>query len=288
MALLIELLRQQPWLFVAGTALVGLAVGSFLNVVIHRLPRMLEAGWKKECQEYLGLSQENGEPAPAYNLLVPGSHCPNCGQKVRPIHNIPLISYLFLGGRCADCRAPIAWRYPLTELLSAVLSAAVAWHYGFGESAGYALIFTWALLCLALIDLEHQLLPDAIVLPLLWLGLLLSLGEVYVDSHTAIIGAAAGYLVLWSVYHLFRLATGKEGMGYGDFKLLAALGAWAGWKMLPLVILLSSLVGALAGIGLIVLGGRDRNIPMPFGPFLAAAGWITLLWGQPLVGFYLR
>ncbi|BBL72190.1 prepilin peptidase [Methylogaea oryzae] len=285
---LITLLKQQPLLFVALTAVAGLAVGSFLNVVIHRLPRMMETRWKRECREYLGLPQENDGPQANYNLLTPGSHCPNCGAAVRAIHNIPLLSYLALRGRCSSCGAAIAWRYPLIELLTAVLSAAVAWRYGYGEQALCALLFTWALLSLALIDLEHQLLPDAIVLPLLWLGLLLSLGNVFVDSHAAIAAAAAGYLSLWGVYHLFRLATGKEGMGYGDFKLLAALGAWTGWTMLPLIILLSSLVGAVAGIALILLRGRDRNVPMPFGPFLAAAGWIALLWGQSILDIYLR
>lgn len=283
---LIALLQQQPWFFIALTAFFGSAVGSFLNVVIHRLPRMLEIQWKQECREFLGVPAEENVEQPSYNLLFPSSHCPNCNIKIHPLHNIPLFSYLWLRGRCAHCHAPIAWRYPLVELASGILSALVAWHYGFGEPALYALLFTWALLCLTLIDLEHQLLPDIIVLPLLWLGLLISLRDVFVDSHAAIIGAAAGYLALWSIYHAFRLATGKEGMGHGDFKLLATLGAWAGWKTLPMVILLSSLVGAVIGIGLIIFAGRGRNAPMPFGPFLAAAGWIALLWGQSLIELY--
>lgn len=284
---LIEWLSLYPGLFSAGSALLGLMVGSFLNVVVHRLPRMMQSQWRRECREYLDLPPESSEAPPRYNLWVPRSHCPACGSQVRALHNIPLLSYCLLQGHCADCRAPISKRYPLTELLCSVLSATVAWHYGYGETALYALLCTWALLCLALIDLDHQLLPDSIVLPLLWLGLLLSLKPVYVDSQQAIVGAAAGYLVLWTIFHLFRLATGKEGMGHGDFKLLAALGAWTGWQMLPLIILLSSLVGAVAGIGMILLGRRDRSAPIPFGPFLAAAGWIALLWGQPLVAAYL-
>ncbi|TAN51051.1 MAG: prepilin peptidase [Methylococcaceae bacterium] len=293
---LIALLQQQPFLFIALTALLGLVVGSFLNVVVHRLPIMMKAQWRQECHEFLACHENGGDlipqettaPQPPYNLLTPASHCPGCQKPVRAIHNIPLLSYLLLRGRCADCHAPIAWRYPLTELLCAVLSAAVAWRFGYGLAALCGLLFTWALLCMSMIDLEQQLLPDQIVLPLLWLGLLLSLNAIYVDSHTAIVGAVVGYLSLWSIFQGFRLLTGKEGMGYGDFKLLAALGAWLGWQMLPLVILLSSLVGAVVGIAMMLFRGHDRNVPIPFGPFLAAAGWIALMWGQKILDFYLR
>ena len=230
---------------------------------------------------------DNGSQ-PIYNLVIPASSCPHCQRPIRAVENIPLISYLLLRGRCAGCGTTIPRRYPSIELVTALLSAVVAMHYGFGREALAALLFTWALIPLFMIDFDHQILPDSITLPLLWAGLLLSLFGVFVDSATSIIGAAAGYLSLWSIYHLFKLLTGKEGMGYGDFKLLGAIGAWVGWQQLPVVILFSSVVGAAIGIGLILLKGRDHNQPMPFGPFLAAAGWLTLLWGQDIISLYLR
>jgi leader peptidase (prepilin peptidase)/N-methyltransferase len=280
-------LLEQSTLFLAVTAAsFGLVVGSFLNVVIHRLPVMLQRSWARECSELTG--HEVTAPQAAFNLLVPASSCPHCGHRIRAIENIPLLSYLFLQGRCAGCRAHISLRYPLVEAVSAILSVIVALHFGYSMQSAAALLFTWALIPLFLIDFDHQILPDSITLPLLWAGLLISLSGTFTDSATSIIGAAAGYLSLWTIYQLFRLLTGKEGMGYGDFKLLGAIGAWTGWQLLPVVILLSSVVGAILGIGLILFRGRDQNLPMPFGPFLAAAGWLTLLWGHDIIGLYLR
>ena len=282
-------------------AVLGLCIGSFLNVVIHRLPIMLEREWRSQAHELLGeataASTFESTPAPApepYNLIVPRSRCPKCNAEIAALQNIPVASWLALGGKCANCRAPISARYPLVELITALLSVAVALHFGWHWQTLFALIFTWALVALTVIDIDHTLLPDAITLPLLWLGLVLSVfwqpdltPPAPVDPVSSIVGAAAGYLLLWSVYWAFRLATGKEGMGYGDFKLLAALGAWMGWQMLPLILLLSALTGAIVGIALILLRGRDRNVPMPFGPYLAAAGWIALMWGPQITGGYL-
>jgi leader peptidase (prepilin peptidase)/N-methyltransferase len=255
----------------------GLAVGSFLNVVVHRLPRMLQAQWKAQCAELEGQSPP---PAPRYNLWTPASHCPACHQPVRSVHNIPVVSYLVLRGRCASCGNPISARYPALELATALLFGWVAAHFGWSAAGAAALILTAFLLALALIDADTTLLPDDLTLPLLWMGLLINLRGTYAPLSDAVIGAVAGYLCLWSVYWVFKLVTGKEGMGYGDFKLLAALGAWLGWKMLLPIILMSSLVGALVGIALIVLARRGREIPIPFGPYLAAAGFLILLYGD--------
>lgn len=272
--------------FVLVSSVLGLMVGSFLNVVIYRLPIMLNRSWQSQCAELAG-----GETAVAdasFNLMAPGSTCPHCGHGIRAWENIPVLSYLMQRGRCTACGKPISLRYPVIEVVTALLTAVVAWHFGFGWQSLAAMALTWGLVALTMIDFDHQLLPDDITLPFLWLGLLLSLFGVFVDTPSALIGAMAGYLSLWSVYHIFRLLTGKEGMGYGDFKLLALLGAWLGWQMLPLIILLSSLVGAVVGITLILVRGHDRNIPIPFGPYLAAAGWLTLLWGEKLTGLYLN
>lgn len=285
---LFNYLEQTPSTFVAATFVLGLLVGSFLNVVILRLPRMLEREWRTQCRELLESAAASPAPAERFDLLWPPSHCPDCGHRLRPWENIPLVSYLFLRGRCSGCGARISPRYPLIELITAVLSAGVAWHFGYGLAALAALVLTWALLALSVIDLEQQILPDVITLPLLWLGLLLSLTGVFSDPQASIIGAAAGYLCLWAIYHGFRLLTGKEGMGYGDFKLLAMLGAWLGWQVLPVIILLSSLTGAVVGIAMVLALGRDRNVPIPFGPFLAAAGWLAMLWGDRLIAVYLR
>jgi leader peptidase (prepilin peptidase)/N-methyltransferase len=287
---IVEVFRTTSWLFLGGVFIIGLIVGSFLNVVIYRVPLMLQRQWRSECSDLLGLENSTGataSKAARFNLVGPGSHCPHCGHKIRAYENIPLLSYLVLGGKCSACAGRISLRYPAVELLSGLLALAVAWQFGFTWQTAAALVFTWALIALSGIDIDHQLLPDNITLPLLWLGLLLSLGAVFVELREAVIGAGAGYLSLWLVYHAFRLLTGKEGMGYGDFKLLAALGAWLGWAALPLVILLSSLVGAAVGLSLILLRGRDRSIPIPFGPYLAAAGWIAMLWGDRIVGAYL-
>ena len=323
----------------------SLLVGSFLNVVIHRLPIMLDRRWRADAREMLadeaptpanstqtteafdtaessmvedavdpagargtadasdvtdtadaaGVAAFANPPTPVtperYDLVHPRSACPHCGAPIRAHQNIPVLSWLALGGRCANCRAPISARYPLVELGTALLSAAVVWRYGWDWTAVAALLVTWSLVALAMIDLDHQLLPDAITLPLMWLGLLASVAwapgpslSIPVDPWSAIAGAVAGYLVLWSVYWVFKLLTGKEGMGYGDFKLLAALGAWMGWQMLPLVLLLAACSGAVIGIAMIVAGGRDRSAPMPFGPYLAAAGWLALMWGPELMG----
>ena len=301
---LAEILAATPWLLVTCTFLLSLLVGSFLNVVIHRVPIMLEREWRAQAREMLvepGRADENnnvddrndGSPE-RYNLLIPRSRCPACNAEITALQNIPVVSWLLLGGKCASCRTSISVRYPIVEFATAVLSAAVAMHFGWHWQTLAALLFTWALISLTVIDLDHTLLPDVITIPLLWLGLLLSLSwhaglaaPAPTDPSSAILGAVCGYLILWTVYWAFKLITGKDGMGYGDFKLLAALGAWLGWQMLPLILLLSALAGAVIGIALIVLRGRDRNVPIPFGPYLAAAGWIALLWGPQIMGGYL-
>ncbi len=283
---LLEGLTHSPGFLAFGTLLLGLCVGSFLNVVIHRLPLMLERDWRSECRTLLSL-----EPAPAeppLTLLLPASRCPSCQAAIRPWHNVPVVSWLVLRGRCAACRAPISAQYPLVEAATGLLSVVCALRFGWSPALGAALVLTWALVALSVIDLRTQLLPDTITLPLLWLGLLLSINGVFVRPSASIIGAAAGYLSLWSVYHVFRWVTGKEGMGYGDFKLLAALGAWFGWKALPMLVLLSSVAGAIVGGGLILLRRHDRNVPIPFGPFLAIAGWIVLIGGRDLSNAWLR
>ena len=278
-------LEQNPAFFIGTVFVLGLMVGSFLNVVIYRLPLMMERDWQAQYQEYLGESP--AEEAPL-SLAQPASRCPHCNHKIRFYENIPVLSYLWLRGKCSSCQAAISIRYPLIELLTGVLSAVIAWHFGFGPQAGAALLITWALIALSMIDVDHQLLPDSITLPLLWLGLALSLFPVFADMRSSLIGAIAGYLSLWTVYQLFKLVTGKEGMGFGDFKLLAALGAWMGWQALPVIVLLSSAVGALLGGAMIVIQGRDRAQPIPFGPYLAIAGWIALLWGEQISDAYLR
>jgi leader peptidase (prepilin peptidase)/N-methyltransferase len=281
---LIEALAGSPALWVGVAGLLGLLVGSFLNVVIHRLPRMMEREWQAQCA---GLRGEAEPEAAPFNLMVPRSACPACGHAIAWHENIPVLSYLWLRGRCSACAAAIPVRYPLVELAAGLLAGAVAWQFGFTGQAVVTLVLVWALIALAVIDLDTQLLPDDITLPLLWLGLLVNVWGTFVPLDEAVIGAAVGYLALWSVYHLFRLLTGKEGMGYGDFKLLAALGAWLGWTLLPLVILASSLIGALIGIAMIVLAGHDRARPIPFGPYLVLAGLVALFWGRPLMALYL-
>ncbi|WP_265946747.1 prepilin peptidase [Dechloromonas sp. A34] len=268
----------------AMAGLLGLCVGSFLNVVIHRLPKMMEQEWHAQCADLRG---ETVPAAAPLSLARPRSRCPSCGHQITALENIPVISYLLLKGRCSGCGTSISLRYPLIEIATGLLSAYTAWHFGPSTQAVGALLLVWSLIALAVIDLDTQLLPDAITLPLLWLGLGFNLFSTYSDLPTAVIGAMAGYLALWSVFWLFKLATGKEGMGYGDFKLLAALGAWLGWQMLPAIILLSSIVGAAVGITLIVTARHGRNVPIPFGPYLAAAGIIALFWGQQITRSYL-
>ena len=274
----------EPPVFTAVCVLLGLFVGSFLNVVIHRLPIMMEREWQAEAAALRG---EAGEGADPFNLATPRSRCPHCGHLISALENIPVVSYLLLRGRCRHCSAPISLRYPLVEVICAMLSGITAWHFGFGAAGLGALAFVWAMIALTFIDLDTQLLPDSITLPLLWLGLLLNLQQAFATLPDAVVGAAAGYLTLWSVYWLFKLTTGKEGMGYGDFKLLAAIGAWFGWQILPLTILLSSVVGALVGVGLIVFRRHGREVPIPFGPYLAAAGMLALYWGRPLTDAWL-
>ena len=287
---MLEIFTTYPAIFVASVALSGLIVGSFLNVVIHRLPIMLEREWRRDCQQFLGQDTETSVPAEtesSWNLIWPGSHCPHCAKPLAVHENIPVLSYLWLRGRCSACHAAISPRYPAVELLSALLSAVVAHRFGLDAQVLPALALTWGLLALSFIDAEHQLLPDVITLPMLWLGLLLSVFRVFTDSTSAILGAVAGYLSLWLVYQLFKWLTGREGMGHGDFKLLALLGAWLGWAHLPQIILLSSLVGAVAGLTLIALTRRDHRQPIPYGPYLAAAGWIALIWGDWINATYL-
>jgi len=275
---------QDPTIFAFLCGILGLLVGSFLNVVIHRLPKMMERDWQNQCADL------RGELAPEQlplSLLKPRSRCPQCGHAITAIENIPLLSWLVLRGKCSSCKTAISPRYPTVEALTGLITAFAGWHYGFGAMAGGAIILVWCLVALTFIDLDSQLLPDSITLPLLWCGLLFNLFGTFTDLSSAVIGAMGGYLSLWLVYWAFKLATGKEGMGYGDFKLLAALGAWLGWQVLPLTILLSSLVGAVVGIGLIVLTKRGRNVPIPFGPYLAAAGLLATFWGKELTQSYL-
>lgn len=279
-----EILSVYPLAFIVIACIVGLLVGSFLNVVIWRLPKMLAREWRAQALDILGLP---AEPAlPTYNLLLPHSQCPHCDHRIRAWENIPVLSYVFLRGRCAGCAAPISQRYPLTELVCGVLSGFVAWHFGFGWPALMVLLLTWGLLAMSLIDAEHQLLPDVLVLPLLWLGLIVNSFGLFVPLTEALWGAVAGYLSLWSVFWLFKLITGKDGMGHGDFKLLAMLGAWGGWQILPLTLLLSSLVGAVIGLIMLRLRNAQTSTPIPFGPYLAIAGWIALLWGGQITAFY--
>ena len=284
---MLEALQAWPEVYLPLSLLLGLLVGSFLNVVIYRLPLMMQRDWQRECRLLLELDQPAAEPQP-FNLAVPASRCPHCGTLIKAWQNIPVVSYLLLRGRCHHCRAPISPRYPIVEAVTGVMTMVVFWQLGFTSAALAAAVFTWALIALTLIDADHQLLPDQITLPLLWLGLLLNSTGLFVPLTDAVWGAIAGYLSLWSVYWVFKLLTGKEGMGFGDFKLLAALGAWMGWQMLPLIILLSSLVGAIVGAILLGLQNKGRQTAIPFGPYLAAAGWLALFWGDALINSYLQ
>lgn len=266
----------------------GLCVGSFLNVVIYRLPAMLERDWRIQCHDYLELGDAQIDTKlQALSLSKPDSTCPNCGHKIRAWENIPVLSYLFLKGKCSSCKSIISFRYPAIELLTGVLTVVVAWQFGVSLATFAALLLTWTLIALTLIDYDKQLLPDDLTLPLIWLGLLFSFFDVFTDTQSSLIGAMLGYMILWTVFQVFKIITGKEGMGFGDFKLLAALGAWLGWQLLPQIILLSSLVGAIAGIFMLITGLTKRQQPIPFGPYLAAAGWIALIWGQDINRLYL-
>ncbi|MFL9626714.1 prepilin peptidase [Aeromonas jandaei] len=286
MTLLLELAHGLPWLYFSLVFIFSLMIGSFLNVVIHRLPIMLEREWQAEYRGYFTPDEEQSTE-PRYNLMVPRSACPHCGHAITALENIPLLSWLWLKGRCGECQAPISARYPLVELFTALLSVAVAMVISPGWGTLAALLLTWVLVALTFIDLDKMLLPDQLTLPLLWGGLLFNLSGGFAPLADAVIGAMAGYLALWSLYWAFKLLTGKEGMGYGDFKLLAALGAWLGWQALPIILLLSSLVGAIIGISLIALRKHHQGNPIPFGPYLAIAGWIALLWGDTITRWYL-
>lgn len=284
----VVILQSSPWLFYSCVLFIGLCVGSFLNVVAYRLPLMMERDWKLECHEFLELEQpELKDRLKSLNLATPSSACPNCGHQLRFWENIPVISYIFLKARCSSCGTRISLQYPAVELITGITSLLAANVYGVTIQTAAALFFTWVLIALTLIDLKKQLLPDNITLPLLWLGILLSLFGVYTDLTSSVIGAMAGYLLLWSVYQLFKLLTKKEGMGFGDFKLLGALGAWAGYSYLPQIILVSSVVGSFAGISMLIFGRTKQQQPIPFGPYLAVAGWIALLWGEKINTAYL-
>lgn len=311
---ILDALQHNAVLFYGVVAFVSLMVGSFLNVVIHRLPIMMERSWRAGIEEFeneqnptnlevgtlattngMDDAMPNAIPGPQissdsnseqFNLAVPRSQCPSCGSEIKSWQNIPVVSYLMLRGKCANCKTAISARYPIVEFATMLLSLLVAWQLGPTPQAALGIVVTWFLVSMSMIDIDHQLLPDSLTLPLMWIGLLAALAPVFTDLRSAVIGAAAGYMILWTIYQLFRIITGKEGMGFGDFKLLAAIGALLGWQALPVVILLSSLVGAVVGVTIIALTGRDKNIPIPFGPYLAAAGWIAMLWGESLSNWY--
>lgn len=281
-------LAAHPAVFIALTLVLGMLVGSFLNVVILRLPVMLDRRWRAQARELLQPARTAAKRDDRFDLIRPSSHCPHCGHRIRAWENIPVLSFLWLRGKCSACRKPISWRYAVVELTTGAFSALVAWRFGYDLAAGAGLLFTWALIALTFIDYDTQLLPDDITLPLLWIGLLVNFSALLTPLSSAVIGTAAGYVSLWLVYQAFRLLTGKEGMGFGDFKLFAALGAWLGWQQLPLILLLSSFLGAIVGIAFIVFFGRDRRLPIAFGPFLCAAGWIALMWGEEITRYYLQ
>jgi len=284
--MIFEFLASNTLAFVLCALVLGLLVGSFLNVVIYRLPIMMQREWQSQAKEFLELPAESD--GSTFNLILPHSRCPHCDHRIRAWENIPLLSWLALRGKCSACKAPISRRYPLVELACGLLSGYVAWHFGFTWQAGAMLLLTWGLLAMSMIDADHQLLPDSLVLPLLWLGLIANSVGLFASLPDALWGAVAGYLSLWSVYWLFKLVTGKEGMGYGDFKLLAMLGAWGGWQVLPLTILLSSVVGAVLGTIMLRMRNADNSTPIPFGPYLAIAGWVALLWGEQITASYLQ
>lgn len=290
---MLELISESAPLFVGVVFAFTLLIGSFLNVVIHRLPIMMEREWREQAEELINTPSEQELPQGRFDLVVPRSRCPSCGALITALQNVPVISYLLLRGRCANCRQSISARYPMVEFMTASLAAVCAWHFGPGWEALMAIALTIALVPITMIDADTQLIPDSIVLPLMWLGLAMSLfhpmpgsSTLFISPQDAIVGAMAGYLSLWSVFWGFKLVTGKDGMGYGDFKLLAALGAWLGWQQLPIIIMMSAVVGAAINITMIVARGKDRNVPIPFGPYLAAAGWITMMWGESIKNAY--
>jgi leader peptidase (prepilin peptidase)/N-methyltransferase len=281
-----DFFTSSPLAFTLAILVLGLLIGSFLNVLIYRLPIMMERDWRAQARDMLALPAE--EKTEAFNLFLPHSRCPHCARQIRAWENLPVISYLFLGGKCSACKAPISKRYPLIELACGLLSAFIAWHFGFGWQAGAVLVLSWGLLAMSVIDMDHQLLPDSLVLPLLWLGLIVNTFGLFTNLHDALWGAVLGYMSLWSVFWIFKLLTGKEGMGQGDFKLLALFGAWGGWQIVPLTILVSSAVGAVLGLIILRLRNAETSTPIPFGPYLAIAGWIALLWGGQITDSYLQ
>lgn len=285
---LFNTLQTSPPVFYFTLGILGLIAGSFLNVVIYRLPKMLQNEWHRECRNLLEINAAEPSEEESYNLVLPRSRCPRCAHKITALENIPILSYILLAGKCSACKAAISLRYPVIEFLSAAIAIFIAWRFGYSVQTILAIILSWSLLVLSMIDIDEQLLPDDITLPFLWLGLFANMFGVFTDIYSSLIGAMLGYGILWSVYMMFKLLTGKEGMGYGDFKLLAMLGAWLGWQVIPLIILLSSICGAVIGIGLIVLRKHDKSKPIPFGPYLALAGWIALVWGTELLGMYSR
>jgi len=291
---MLQLFSESPLTFVIVAFVFALLIGSFLNVVIYRLPVMMQREWREQAEEVLAETPTD-LPSGRFDLVMPGSHCPSCEHPISALQNVPVISWLVLRGKCAHCGAAISARYPAVELMTAVLTALVAARFGVGVEAAAAILLTWMLIAISMIDVDHQLIPDSLSLPLLWIGLFLALFHpmpgaemLFVAPKDAIVGAIAGYLSLWSIYHLFRLITGKEGMGYGDFKLLAALGAWLGYQLLPMIILLSAVVGAIFGVTMILVRRHDRGVPIPYGPYLAAAGWVALMYGPVLVDWYWR
>ncbi len=281
---MLETLFETPPLLYAGVFLLGAIIGSFLNVVILRLPPILEHDWRCQCHDLLDIPGEAPKAPPG--LAMDRSRCPHCAHNIRAHENIPILSFILLGGKCSACKAPISWRYPMVELATAVLFLVTIWHFGPTSQGLLALLLTAVLVALTGIDADTQLLPDNITLPLLWAGLLANFFGIFTSLASSVLGAIIGYLILWSIYHLFKIMTGKEGMGYGDFKLLAALGAWMGWQFLPLIVLMSSVVGAVVGLAMMGMGKLQRDKPMPFGPFIAAAGWITLIWGERILDYY--
>ena len=281
---LLTLFEQFPAIYLTCVFVLGLCIGSFLNVIIYRLPIMMQKEWRHDCLEYL--EQAADPQQDRFNLVLPRSRCGHCGHPINALENIPILSFLLLRGKCAECKTAISIQYPMVELFTAIVSLLVGWRFGVSPQALAALVFSWCLIAASGIDIGHKLLPDSITLPLLWLGVLLALFNVFVDLETSVLGVIFGYLSLWSIFIVFKLITGKEGMGHGDFKLLAMLGAWCGWKMLFVIVLTSSLVGAIVGITMILLKKTDRSTQIPFGPYLAAAGWLSLLWGQQLLHFY--
>jgi len=281
-------LQDNPVALTTCVFVFGLIVGSFLNVVIYRLPVMMQRDWRSQCRELFDEPLTEALPKGRFDLVVPRSRCRNCNQQIHTLQNIPVISFMLMRGRCASCGESISLRYPLVELIGGILAAAVSWKFGFSMQTLYAILFTWALISLTFIDFDTTFLPDSITLPFLWLGLIANASNTFTTLRSAVFGAIAGYLILWTVYQMFKLVTGKKGLGFGDFKLLAMLGAWLGWQALPIVIVLSSVVGATVGLALITFRGQARDVPIPFGPYLASAGWIALIWGNQITDSYLR